>query len=267
MCVKKRQWGFSTKTCLPLILWKAQPCSKCHFISALCSVSRISLQCNNYTAKCKRVSAVRVIQNTEFLVNKDEMKGSVYMMALNLRLRGILRVDPCHPLAYKLLHLGCVKFKSRWSTQSHSSLPIGILHDPIPSFFFLLAGLCILTYYLVLELFFQLEIMQFLINCIPRPIILHILTMNATCACIYTCTIISWYQIRISKVHTWGLNPASVSLQHLCLQQVHAWFLRKKSNVHSWSWWKYRESHKWHVATTPKNQSMRQLTMSVVRQS
>lgn len=101
-------------------------------------------------------------------------KAAFDMMALNLRLRGIIRVDPCHPLAYKILHLGCVKFKSRWSTQSYSSLPIGTLHDPIQwsSVFPILSGLRILTYYLFLKLFFQLEIMQFLINCIPRPIIL-----------------------------------------------------------------------------------------------
>lgn len=40
-----------------------QSCSKCHFISALCSVSRIFLRCNNYTAKMRRiVCAVRVIR-------------------------------------------------------------------------------------------------------------------------------------------------------------------------------------------------------------
>lgn len=146
------------------------------------------------------------------------------MMALNLRLRGIIRVDPCHPLAYKILHLGCVNLNlgevrnhiRRYQLEHYMTQ----FNDHLS--FLSCSGLRILTYYHLLKLFFQLEIMQFLINCIPRPIILHILIMNATCACIYTCTIISWYQIRISKVHTCGLSPAIVSLQHLCLQQVHA---------------------------------------------
>lgn len=217
MCVKKRQFFCQKCVCH---LWKAQPCSECHFISALCSVSRISLQCNNYTAKCRRVCAVRVIRNAEFLVNKDEMKSSVWYDGAEFTAQRNKRVDPCHPLAYKILHLGCVKFKSRWSTQSYSSLPIGTLHDLIQwsSVSPFLSGLRILTYYLVLKLFFQLEIIQFLINCIPRPIILHILTMNAICACIYTCTIISWYQIQISKLHTMWVKPG----QHLVTTSVPA---------------------------------------------
>lgn len=98
--------------CLLPMLWKTQHCSKCHFTSALCSVSRLSLQYNNYAAKKKMQESVCRACNLKYrvLVNEDEMKSSVYMMALILRFRGIIRVDPCHHLAYKILHLGCVKF-------------------------------------------------------------------------------------------------------------------------------------------------------------
>lgn len=78
-------------------------------------------------------------------------------MALNLRLRGIIRVDPCHPLAYKILHLGCVKFESLGEVRNHTRR-YQLEHYMTPSTYMILSsvylspGLRILTYYLVLKL-------------------------------------------------------------------------------------------------------------------
>lgn len=140
------------------MLWKTQHCSKCHFTSALCSVSRWSLQCNNYTAKKMQESVCRACNSKyRVLVNEDEMKSSVYMMALILRLKGIIRVDPCHPIwptkyctwgAWNL-YLGEVRNHIRRYQLEHNSIPSVSL------------PLIYVSLIIILSLiFFQLEIMQ-----------------------------------------------------------------------------------------------------------
>lgn len=59
--------------------------------------------------------------HTEFLVNEDEMKSSVYNGAEFTTQENNKRVDPYHPLAYKILHLGCV------------NLNLGEVHNHSPS--------------------------------------------------------------------------------------------------------------------------------------
>lgn len=91
-------------------LWKIRP-----FLLKISFFTSVPVQCyrvyhrgviivSSNAGQCVRGCNSR----TEFLVNEDEMKSSVYDGAEFTTQGNNKRVDPYHPLAYKILRLGCV---------------------------------------------------------------------------------------------------------------------------------------------------------------
>lgn len=68
-----------------------------YFCSVIIMAPNAGQVCARVIIRKYRVSSLR----------RSDEKQSFFMRALNIRLGGIIRMDPFHPLA-KLLHLGCV---------------------------------------------------------------------------------------------------------------------------------------------------------------
>lgn len=104
-------------------LWKTRHrfCSKYHFIKVPVQCYRVYHRGVIIVPSNSQQCVRGCNSHTEFLVNEDEMKSSVYDGAEFTTQGNIKRVDPYHPLAYKVLRLGCV------------NLNLGEVHNHSPS--------------------------------------------------------------------------------------------------------------------------------------